>query len=166
MRKQNAVSTREPCFAQPPTHSPLPAREAGTGKTEEVPTLEGRRGGGRGKMQTVSQHTGVSARVGPRNPPPPEVLIMRLPPAPPAPSFIQLTVRCTQEPLTESSSGLCLSRKSTRHSYQPWSSARSPSIRRDAPFCSRTRPGGGAPNPGHAGYSQRSRTRPCHLQSP
>lgn len=51
-----------------------------------------------------------------------------------APSCLQLTVRCTQEPLAESSSGLCWSRKSTRHSYQPWSSARSPSIWRDAPF--------------------------------
>lgn len=56
------------------------------------------------------------------------------------PSFIQLTVRCTQEPLAKSCSGLCWSRKSTRHSYQPWSSTRSPSIWRDAPVCSRTRP--------------------------
>lgn len=71
----------------------------------------------------------------------------RLPSPPPAPGFIQLTVRCTQEPLAASSSGLCWSRKSTRHSYQPWSSARSPSIWRDAPFCSRTRPGRGAPKP-------------------
>ena len=66
----------------------------------------------------------------------------------PAPSSVQLTVRCTQEPLAESSSGLCWSRKRTRHSYQPWSSARRPSIWRDAPFWSRTRPGGGALNQG------------------
>lgn len=84
----------------------------------------------------------------------------------PAPSFVQLTMRNTQEPLAESSSGLCLSRKSTRHSYQPSSSTRSPSIWRDAPFCSRTLPGGRVLNQGHTGHSQRSKTRPVSPSYP
>lgn len=53
--------------------------------------------------------------------------------------FLPLTVRCTQLPLWKVS--YCCSNISTLHSYQPWSSERTSSIRREDLPCRLARPG-------------------------
>lgn len=81
---------------------------------------------------------------------------------------VPLTVRWIQVPFWKSASALGRSRKSTRHSYQPWSSARSRSMRSEAPSSIRTRPAepetfapsgsGTSPSPGPPPPQS---TRPC-----